>query len=128
MSEFLNMWWDRIKKGDIFPLFIIAAIAGMVLWMVWVRFPWGIIATVASLGLLGFGLVELIWKLCFKQTVSQEWWKWAYKTEPDPASKYLICPCCNQGFKFPNKSAANTFGLLFVGVILIITFGHLLWR
>lgn len=127
MSEFLKTWWERIKKGDIFPLFIIGALVGVVVWMFLNHFPWGIIATMAGLGIT-FGVIELIWKTVFKQTVSQEWWKWAYKTAPDPTSKYLRCPNCQSGFAFPNKAAANSFGLIFVGIILIITFGHLLWR
>jgi len=128
MKNFISDWIERMKKGDVFPLFIIGAIVGMVIWMVLGHFPWGIIATVVALGLLGFGLVELIWKLVFKKTVSQEWWAWAYKTAVDTASKYLFCPSCGAGFCFPNKSKANTFCILFVLVIIIVCFGHLVWR
>lgn len=128
MNEFFSKWWERIKKGDVFPLFIIGAIAGMVIWMVAVGFPWGIIATVISLGLLGFGLVELIWKLAFKKTVSQEFWLWTYTTMVDETSKYIRCPNCRCGIGFPNKWKANTFSIIFIITILIITVGHLIWR
>lgn len=114
-------------KGDIFPIFIVSFIVGIVGFMLFSGYPIGIIVTMAALG-IAFGLVELLWKCLFKKTVSQEWWKWANKTAVDQRSKYLFCPHCGTGIALVNKWKSQTFAVLFIMSIVIITVGHLLWK
>lgn len=123
MSNFLEK-----LKGDIFPIFAICGIVGIVIWMFFSKFPWGITLTVSCLGLLGFALPEIILKMTTKKTVSQQWWTWLLKTEKDDSAKYLFCPSCNSGFKFPNKANATSFCVIFIVTIVIIVVGHLLWK
>lgn len=119
----MNEWLERIKKGDIFPIFIVGAIVGMVLWMVLNGFPWGIILTIAALG-IAFGVVELISKLTIKKTVSQQFWWWINKCEIGE-NKYIQCPNCGNGLVFPNRRKGLIFSIAFTITILIVTVGHL---
>jgi hypothetical protein len=113
-------------KKDIFPIFIVTAIVGMVGWMFYAGFPGGIIALIALYGIV-FGLLELVMKLVFKKTISQEFWAWSSKPELG-VNKYCACPNCGRELVFPNRKKALAFSVLFITTIVIITVGHLLWK
>ena len=119
--------WEWIKKklsGDIFPIFLIVGAIGIIGGMIWAGFPLGIIMTMGGL-MAAFAIVELIWKLTTKKTVSQEFWKWYCVATAGP-NKYCKCPNCGTELQFPNKMKGNIFSIVFVTVILIITVGHLI--
>jgi len=121
---------DTIKKklvGDIFPIFIIGAIFGLLGWMYASKFPIGIIETIAFIG-LGFGAAELERKIRTKKTVSQEFWKWVCETKEDSTSKYTHCPKCGCGIGFPNRQKGMAFSIIFIITLIIIFFGHLMWK
>jgi len=111
---------------DIFPIFIVVAIVGFVAWMGFAGMPWGIILTIAMLG-IAFGVVELICKLSIKKTVSQQFWQWLNITK-EGGNKYCHCPKCGIEIGFPNRWKAQTFSVIFIMIIVIITVGHLLWK
>jgi len=113
-------------KKDLFPIFIVVAIVGMVGFMILLHYPWGIILTVVALG-IGFGIVELIIKLIIGKTVSQQWWYWTNQTI-EGQNKYIHCPKCKCEIVFPNKWKAQVFGVIFIVTFVIITVGHLLWK
>ena len=113
-------------KKDIFPIFIVAAIVGMVGFMWLTGFPWGIILTMVLLG-VAFGIAEIACKGITGLSVSQQFWKWANVTKEGP-NKYVSCPNCKTEIVFPNRKLANTFSVIFIMVIVVVTVGHLLWK